>query len=142
MDTDFSENTTSERKITERLYVQDRDLRLTQEMLLGSAGFACSRRWAFDPLSAPERGTLARCLRSSACATLLAEGIPLSAAAEKIRPSTVFTTHTPIAAGNEVFETARVEKLLGDYREIMKSPPTISSAWHAPNRIRIPTRST
>jgi glycogen phosphorylase len=120
LDTDFQDNTTSERKITERLYVSDRELRLTQEMLLGIGGMHMLEAVGIRPavwhlneghcaLSSYER------MRDD-----LAEGTPLAEAVKRIRPSTVFTTHTPIAAGNEVFETGLVDHLLGDYRDIMK----------------------
>jgi glycogen phosphorylase len=122
LDTDFSENPTADRKITERLYVQDRDLRLVQEMLLGVGGVRVLEALGIKPsvwhmneghcaLSGFER------MRD-----MLEKGAPLSEAIARIRPSTVFTTHTPVAAGNEVFEAARIDHFLKAYWESLKIP--------------------
>ena len=43
---------------------------------------------------------------------LTASGIPLERALDEVRGSTVFTTHTPVPAGNEVFEPALVQRYL------------------------------
>jgi starch phosphorylase len=120
LDTDFSENPTGDRKITERLYVQDRDLRLVQEMLLGVGGVRVLEALGIKPsvwhlneghcaLSGFER------MRG-----LLESGVPLADAIAGIRPATVFTTHTPVAAGNEVFESARIDHFLKSYWESLK----------------------
>ena len=43
--------------------------------------------------------------------TLVAEGMPTAEALEHVRRTSVFTTHTPVPAGNEVFD----EELVGRY---------------------------
>jgi len=120
LDTDFSENPTGDRKITERLYVQDRDLRLVQEMLLGIGGVRVLEALGIRP--AVWHMNEGHCALSGfeRMRGLLESGIPLSEAIARIRPSTVFTTHTPVAAGNEVFETARIDRLLKPYWESMR----------------------
>ena len=119
LDTDFPENTPANRDITKRLYVADRDMRLVQEMVLGIGGVA-----ALDALRI--RPTVWH-LNEGHCAfsalerlrRLMKSGGTLDQAVESVRRSTVFTTHTPVAAGNEVFETWRMDKLFQPYWESM-----------------------
>jgi starch phosphorylase len=117
LDTDFSENGSTERKITERLYVSDRDLRLVQEMLLGIGGVKVLETLGIRP--AVWHMNEGHCSLSSfeRMREALKQGKTVSQAVAGIRSSTVFTTHTPIAAGNEVFEAARVDHVLKAYWE-------------------------
>jgi starch phosphorylase len=46
---------------------------------------------------------------------LVGKGSSFAEAHERVRSSTVFTTHTPVAAGHDVFERALVERYLGQY---------------------------
>jgi starch phosphorylase len=119
LDTDVPENTPEDRQITKRLYVSDRDLRLVQEMVLGIGGVTVLNAMGLQPtvwhlneghcaFSALERMRL-----------LMKNGIAFDQAVEQVRRSTVFTTHTPVAAGNEVFEAWRMDKFFQPYWESM-----------------------
>ena len=119
LDTDFAENPSDDRRITERLYVEDRDLRLVQEMLLGIGGVAALRAMGIEP-------TVWH-LNEGHCAFsilerlrgLLQTGVSFDDAVHAVRQSTVFTTHTPVAAGNELFEAWRMDKYFKEYWESM-----------------------
>jgi starch phosphorylase len=119
LDSDIPENTSEDREITKRLYVEDRDLRLIQEMLLGIGGVSALSAMGIEPsvwhlneghcaFSVLERIRL-----------MLSKGLALDQAVEAVRRSTVFTTHTPVAAGNEVFETWRIDRFFKNYWESM-----------------------
>ncbi len=119
LDTDFPENPPEDRKITERLYVSDRDLRLLQEILLGIGGVKTLHTLRIEPdVWHMNEGhcvflTL-ECLRIK-----LQSGLPLVDAEEQVKKTSIFTTHTPIAAGNEVFDANRVKNYLGSYWKSM-----------------------
>jgi starch phosphorylase len=110
LDTNVAENAPEERAITGVLYGGDRELRLQQEAVLGVAGVRALRALGFNPtvwhineghaaFSVLER------LREHATA-----GLPFAAALEATAATTVFTTHTPVSAGHDVFPPDRVAR--------------------------------
>jgi starch phosphorylase len=115
LDTDRTDNGAVDRWITDRLYIGDRELRLAQYAVLGIGG-----RRMLDALGIrPARvhlneghATLATVERLRA---LLADGRSLDAALDRVRAETVFTTHTPVGAGNETYRRDEVDAVLGAY---------------------------
>jgi len=116
LDTDLESNDADLRGITDRLYVPEPDRRLRQEIVLGIGGVRALRALGIDSgvfhlneghsfLCAIER---IRELRTSRQMTL--EEARLVA-----RAGIVFTTHTPIAAGSDYFDSGLVWDLLGPY---------------------------
>src|SRR2546421_8550349 len=116
LDTDLESNPKDLRNITDRLYVPEPDRRLRQEIVLGIGGVRALRALGIDSgvfhlneghsfLCAIER---IRELRASRQMTL--EEARLVA-----RAGIVFTTHTPIAAGSDYFDSGLVWDLLGPY---------------------------
>jgi starch phosphorylase len=116
LDTDLESNPPDLRAITDRLYVPEPDRRLRQEIVLGIGGVRALRAMNLSAgvfhlneghsfLCAIER---IRELRASRQMTL--EEARLVA-----RAGIVFTTHTPIAAGSDYFESGLVWDLLGPY---------------------------
>ena len=116
LDTDLEVNPPDLRNITDRLYVPEPDRRLRQEIVLGIGGVRALRALGIDSgvfhlneghsfLCAIER---IRELRASRQMTL--EEARLVA-----RAGIVFTTHTPIAAGSDYFDSGLVWDLLGPY---------------------------
>jgi len=119
LDTDIPENSSEDRNITKRLYVDDRDLRLVQEMLLGIGGVAALNAMGIEPTIWHLNEGHCAFLVLERIRILLKKGIPLDRAIETVRKSTVFTTHTPVAAGNEVFEAWRMDRFFQGYWESM-----------------------
>lgn len=116
LDTDLESNPPDLRDITDRLYVPEPDRRLRQEIVLGIGGVRALRALGIDSgvfhlneghsfLCAIER---IRELRASRQMTL--EEARLVA-----RAGIVFTTHTPIAAGSDYFDSGLVWDLLSPY---------------------------
>jgi len=104
LDTSLRENPPRHREITERLYSGDRDMRIRQEIMLGVGGTRALAALGIEPtvyhmneghsaFLAVER--LRRLVRD--------EGLPFDEAREIVWASNAFTTHTAVAAGNEVF---------------------------------------
>ncbi|MBN2416312.1 alpha-glucan family phosphorylase [bacterium] len=112
LDTDFPANRASDRIITERLYDADRTYRLLQELVLGVGGVRMLE--ALDlPVSIYHLNEGHSALLSiERMQQLTAAGRKWEEALSAVRESTVFTTHTPVPAGNEVFERERMERVL------------------------------
>jgi starch phosphorylase len=115
LDTDREDNDPIDRWITARLYVGDRQTRLAQYAVLGIAGVR-----ALDVLGVRPSvvhlneghgalGTIERVRQ------LVQSGTPFDAALAAVRRTTVFTTHTPIPAGNESYGRDEVEAVLAAY---------------------------
>lgn len=93
--TDIPENTEEIRKISYRLYDGDEKIRISQEVILGIAGIKVLQAagYKFDIIHMNEGHAL-----PAAFEMLRQNNYDLV----KVREMTVFTTHTPVAAGNEV----------------------------------------
>jgi starch phosphorylase len=117
LDTDFPENPAEDRKITERLYVSDRETRLLQEVLLGIGGVHVLQALDIEPAVWHMNEGHCSFLTIERQRQLIKSGCSLQDAFEKVKSTTVFTTHTPVAAGNEVFETFRIEPLFQPFWE-------------------------
>ncbi len=116
LDTDLPENRAEYRAITTRLYAGDRDMRVRQELVLGVGGLRALKAMGIEP---------AVCHMNEGHSAFLAlervrqcmESYKLSRpeAWEVAWASTVFTTHTPVPAGNERFDPRLLERYMGDY---------------------------
>jgi starch phosphorylase len=113
LDSNLPENPPIERFITSQLYVADRSCRLMQYALLGiGAVRALSALSLFPALWHLNEGHAAAATFELARQSLAA-GTPLNEAIRSARNRTVFTTHTPVAAGNESYGPDEVQETLG-----------------------------
>jgi starch phosphorylase len=111
LDTDFDGNPDWARTITDQLYGGDREHRLRQELVLGVGGIRMLRALGVDPSVFHMNEGHSAFLQLERLRELVEEnGVPRDVALERLRASTVFTTHTPVAAGNEVFTAELVER--------------------------------
>ena len=113
LDADRPENGRLERWITSQLYVGDPITRLSQYALLGVGGMRALAAVGIDPglvhLNEGHAGFAAlEMARGEA-----ARGASVEAALEAARQRTVFTTHTPVAAGNETYSRDDLISTLG-----------------------------
>ncbi len=112
LDTDLAENGPLQRWITGRLYDADGDTRLSQYILLGVGGVRALRALGFEPgVLHLNEGHAALAPLELAQPELLA-GEPLDQALARSRRRTVFTTHTPVPAGNDSYSTEQASKAL------------------------------
>ena len=110
LDTDVDGNADWARTITDKLYGGDREHRLRQELVLGVGGVRVLRGLGLDPTVFHLNEGHSAFLQLERLRELVEEGhLPREAALQRLRASTVFTTHTPVPAGNEVFDEALVE---------------------------------
>ena len=114
LDTNIDANPPEFRQTTAQLYGGDREMRLRQEIVLGIGGVRALMALGIEPtvihmneghsaFSALERINILR----------KEKGLSFDAAREFVLATTVFTTHTPVPAGNDVFD----ESLIRDYFE-------------------------
>jgi starch phosphorylase len=91
--------------VTDTLYGGDRATRLRQELLLGIGGVRVLRRLGLEPTVFHLNEGHSAFLQLERMRELVEEqGLSPDEALERLRASTVFTTHTPVPAGNEVFD--------------------------------------
>lgn len=104
LDTDTPKNTEEDRRITDRLYVADRDTRIRQEILLGMGGPRVLAALGYHPRAYHmNEGHSAFMVLERIRHLCLTRGLSFEAAREVVRGDSVFTTHTPVDAGNERF---------------------------------------
>ncbi len=104
LDTDTPKNTEEDRHITERLYVADRDTRIRQELLLGMGAPRMLAALHLHPRAYHmNEGHSAFMVLERIRHLCLTRGLSFEAAREVVRGDSVFTTHTPVNAGNERF---------------------------------------
>ena len=119
LDSDVSENAAIDRFISAQLYVGDREYRLMQYALLGIGAVralaALGIRPAVFHLNEGHPALAALELAREA----LRRGEPLERAIDEGRRRIVFTTHTPVAAGNETYAPADVLSMLGGYLDTL-----------------------
>jgi starch phosphorylase len=118
LDTDLPTNHPADRPITSILYVRGREMRLCQEIVLGLGGVAVLEALGLRPavwhmneghsalLSLPR---LRRSVRD--------EDLAPDEALRRIAADALFTTHTPVPAGNEIFDVGLVRKYFAGWSE-------------------------
>ena len=115
MDTDVDINDPWNRGITARLYIGDFEQRLRQEIVLGLGGAAVLKELGIDHyLLHLNEGHAAFALLERIRATV-STGKDFAAACEKNIQATIFTTHTPVPAGHDVFPFQLIEKYFHSY---------------------------
>jgi glycogen phosphorylase len=107
LDVDYPENDKGVREATDRLYGGEPSDRLTQDIILGVGGYRV--------LKALGRGVDMYHLNESHAALATTELLRDAGSAEAARKKCAFTTHTPVAAGNDVFPLDAVEGALKGY---------------------------
>lgn len=104
LDTNLTENHPEHRKITARLYGGDRQTRLRQELLLGIGGYRVLLAMGHEPVVCHMNESHAAFVLIARAGHLCKErNMSCPAALEIVNRSGVFTTHTPVPAGNEYF---------------------------------------
>jgi glycogen phosphorylase len=99
--------------LTDALYGGDREHRIRQELLLGVGGVRALAALGIEPTVFHLNEGHSAFLQLERVRALVAQGMETSAALELVRSSSVFTTHTPVPAGNEVFDEELVYSYVG-----------------------------
>jgi starch phosphorylase len=105
LDTNIAANQETDRWVTGHLYGGDRETRIVQEMLLGIGGVRLLRELGIDPhVYHLNEGHSAFLTLELAREVIESQGVRFADAAKLVREHCVFTTHTPVAAGNDEFQ--------------------------------------
>jgi starch phosphorylase len=112
LDSDIPENRKRDRVLTRALYQGDHDLRMRQQVLLGVGGVLALAKlkekvtvWHLNEGHAAFAGL-------KRLAMLVSRGMSLDAAVQRVRATTIFTTHTPVPAGHDRYDVDACWKAL------------------------------
>ena len=115
LDTDVNGNSESDRYLTARLYSSDLDLRISQEIILGIGGVRALRALGYNPDVWHMNEGHSAFLSLERAYEYTEQGYSYEEAVELIRSSTLFTTHTPVPAGNDEFPLWLIDKYFAEY---------------------------
>ncbi|MEK6778046.1 MAG: alpha-glucan family phosphorylase [Candidatus Deferrimicrobiota bacterium] len=123
LDSNVKENSPRAREITSTLYGGDRETRIRQEILLGIGGVRALRALGLSPTVYHMNEGHSALLAIERIRMLMKDqNLSFAEAREQVFASNVFTTHTPVPAGNEVFGTEIVRKYLHPVTEDLGVP--------------------
>ena len=120
LDSNVPENNDYDRALTARLYGGDARVRIRQEVLLGIGGVRALQAVGIQPAVIHlNEGHSAFAGLEMIRSVMADQEVPFGEAVRDVAGMTVFTTHTPVAAGHDRFPAALVEEHLGKLREQM-----------------------
>ncbi|WP_074317522.1 alpha-glucan family phosphorylase [Singulisphaera sp. GP187] len=120
LDSNVPGNSESDLALTARLYGGDARVRIRQELLLGVGGVRVLNALGIHPsVLHLNEGHSAFAGLEMIRAEMEANEIPFGEAVRDVARMTVFTTHTPVAAGHDRFPASLVEENLGKLREAL-----------------------
>jgi len=119
LDSDLPVNGESDRFITHQLYGGDINTRIQQEICLGIGGVRALRALGIEPTVWHINEGHAAFQLLERCRELVGNGVAYNAAMEQVASSTVFTTHTPVPAGHDMFEHPLITPYFADFVEQM-----------------------
>ncbi|MFA5852768.1 MAG: alpha-glucan family phosphorylase, partial [Spirochaetales bacterium] len=111
LDTNIPENVPEDRTITATLYGGDKETRIRQEIVLGIGGIRALTALGIDVAATHMNEGHSAFLALERIRVIMAErGLTFREAAQAFIPTNIFTTHTPVPAGNERFGIDLVER--------------------------------
>ena len=115
MDTEIAENPPELRAITASLYGGDKEMRLWQEILLGIGGMKVLEVVGYHPQVIHMNEGHSAFAGVERIRSFMQKGLSFESASEIVASSSVFTTHTPVPAGNDRFSPELMEQYFSDY---------------------------
>ncbi len=116
LDTDIDLNRTEDRDITGQLYGGDKEMRIKQEIMLGIGGTRALQAMGIEPTVVHiNEGHSAFLLLEKIRVEMESKHVSFAEAVALVKPSCVFTTHTPVPAGNEVFSLDLIDRYFSKY---------------------------
>ena len=116
LDTDIPENKEEYRGITLKLYGGDQEMRIRQEMVLGIGGVKVLQELEITPkVYHMNEGHSSFLVLEAIKQTIKQKQVSFEIAKDIVTAKTVFTTHTPVPAGNDIFPIELVEKYFDGY---------------------------
>ncbi|MCL1475624.1 alpha-glucan family phosphorylase [Argonema antarcticum] len=120
LDTNIEANASPyDHDITDRLYGGDIDMRIHQEMMLGIGGVRALTALGLKPTAYHMNEGHAAFLSLERIRVLMQEeGLSYTQASAVVKSSSIFTTHTPVPAGIDLFPPDKMMYYLGDYGDV------------------------
>jgi starch phosphorylase len=116
LDTDLPENREDDRRITYQLYGGDHDMRIRQEIVLGIGGVRFLRGMGLRPtVYHMNEGHAAFLALERVRSAVVEHSAGFYAGLQAVASTNLFTTHTPVPAGNDAFSTELMATYFGDY---------------------------
>lgn len=116
LDSDIEKNNEEDRDVTLRLYGGDQEMRIRQEIVLGMAGVNLLKTLGLNPTVYHMNEGHSAFLNLEIIKNIIEEKeVSFEVARDIASSKTVFTTHTPVPAGNDIFPVALVEKYFKDF---------------------------
>ncbi len=115
LDTNVESNSPADRELTARLYTSDLESRISQEMILGIGGVRALRMLGYNPAVWHMNEGHSAFMALERIRELVAAGRTFEQAEARVKSGTIFTTHTPVPAGNDEFPTWLIEKYFSHY---------------------------
>ena len=115
MDADNDANAAWDRELTARLYGGDQEMRIQQEIVLGIGGLRVLRALGIEPSVFHLNEGHSAFLVLERARELVEAGQSFEQARQKVQATSVFTTHTPVAAGHDVFPFHLIDKYFQSY---------------------------
>ena len=122
LDTDISQNDPADRPITLTLYVGGREMRLAQELVLGVGGVKALASLAIEPAVWHLNEGHSALLQLERLRRRMEKGEAFEEALAALGDDVVFTTHTPVPAGNEQFESELASRHLEPWSGLLGVP--------------------
>jgi starch phosphorylase len=115
LDANVPENPPDLQVVTDQLYGGDHEHRLRQEIVLGIGGLRALHALGLRPaVCHMNEGHSALLSLERIRVAMREHGVPFEAALQATRAGNIFTTHTPVPAGFDVFTPGLIERYLGD----------------------------
>ncbi|HZU37820.1 MAG TPA: alpha-glucan family phosphorylase [Gemmataceae bacterium] len=121
LDTNIARNTPEDRGITNQLYGGDSDMRVRQEMVLGIGGVRALHALGKAPTVCHMNEGHSAFLGIERIRVLMEQHkLDFQTAREAVTAGNVFTTHTPVPAGNDVFAPQLIEHYFSNYLPLLR----------------------
>ena len=116
LDSDLDENQDQDRAITYQLYGGDLNTRIQQEIVLGIGGVRALRTLGLEPtIWHINEGHAAFQILERCREQVQDKNLPFDTALEQVAGATVFTTHTPVSAGHDIFDQQLMTSYFAEY---------------------------
>ncbi len=110
LSTNIDQNSQADRELTARLYSNDPETRISQEIMLGIGGVRALRRLGYDPTVWHMNEGHSAFLVLERIREYMKTGMTFEQASDEVKKTNVFTTHTPVPAGNDQFPVWLMDK--------------------------------
>lgn len=117
LDTDIELNHPDDRVLSHQLYGGDNEMRLRQEIVLGVGGVRVLRALDIHPDVWHANEGHAAFMAIERMREYVEQGLAADEARRKVAAATLFTTHTPVAAGHDAFPLDLVDRYFAGYLE-------------------------